>query len=248
MLKAASLTDRGRVRPNNEDSLYADEGLGLFIVADGMGGHRAGEVASRMAVEGLSSFIRERLSPFLSPEETRKLLLEAVLAVHETIREAARKERGLRGMGTTVSLALLKDGGVWLVHVGDSRMYLVSERGIEQLTEDHSVAAQMAKAGMIAPEEAKTHENRHLLTQAVGSSPFIIPDVDFRPWRAGECLVLCSDGLTEMVEEEEIRAAVLGRSPEEACARLVALANERGGVDNVTVIVLCKEGDREARP
>jgi protein phosphatase len=239
-MKIGCASDKGLLRPNNEDSFLVDEALGLFAVADGLGAHRAGQVASKMAVEAAAEYLRSRAEQLEGREAVRRALLEAFFAAHEQVRGGAAKHRDLRGMGTTLVLALVRGGVLYVSHVGDSRAYLIDGEGIRQLTADHSVAAQLARAGRLSPEEAATHELRHLLTQAVGSSPQIFPDLTELELKGGEKILLCSDGLTNVVADGEILEAVQRHEgdPQAACGDLVRLALERGGPDNVTVVLL----------
>ena len=245
-MKTGWASDRGLVRPNNEDSFLADEALGLFVVADGLGAHRAGEVASKMAVEAVANHLRSRADQLEGREAVCRALLEALFAAHERVREAAAKDRELRGMGSTLVLALVRGGVLYVCHVGDSRAYLIDEQGIRQLTADHSVAAQLARAGRLSPEEAATYELRHLLTQAVGSSPQIFPDLTELELKGGEKTLLCTDGLTNVVADREILEVVQRHEgdPQSACNELVSLSLERGGPDNITVVLLSLDRDK----
>ena len=237
-------TDKGKVREMNEDNFFVDKETGLFIVADGMGGYQGGEVASRIAVDVVSKFIKDNI-PLLSDkkEDIYKILMESLFRANEKIRIKSNSDMSLKGMGTTIVLVLCRNNGFYISHVGDSRAYLIRQENIKQLTEDHSVVAQMLKAGTITPEEARTHHLKHIITQALGTSLNIIPEIQFFKWEVGEYILLCSDGLTDMLDDQELVSTFLKckREPEKCCKMLVKLANKKGGKDNITVIILYKD-------
>lgn len=226
----ATASHKGRLRDNNEDTVFPDssgesDGGAVLIVADGMGGHVAGEVASRLAVNTAAS--------------TEKDAVARVKAANKAIREEVAREPGLEGMGTTMTLASLEEGGsARLAHVGDSRAYLLRSGELRQLTEDHTVAAEYVAQGQISPDDAAAHPQRHMLTRTLGLTPGIKVDEVSIDLESGDRLLLCSDGLTEMIPDDRI-AEILGEgSPDEAVWELVESANEEGGVDNITVIVV----------
>lgn len=226
----ATASHKGRLRDNNEDTVFPDssgesDGGAVLIVADGMGGHVAGEVASRLAVNTAAS--------------TEKDAVARVKAANKAIREEVAREPGLEGMGTTMTLASLEEGGsARLAHVGDSRAYLLRSGELRQLTEDHTVAAEYVAQGQISPDDAAAHPQRHMLTRTLGLTPGIQVDEVSIDLESGDRLLLCSDGLTEMIPDDRI-AEILGEgSPDEAVWELVESANEEGGVDNITVIVV----------
>jgi PPM family protein phosphatase len=232
---AAVATDVGLVREGNEDSYLTDEPL--FAVADGMGGHRGGEVASQLAVETLEKLFKKRIGEL--PDQVR----EANRVVFE---RSVVDEKGA-GMGTTLTAALVEGDRVRLAHVGDSRAYLVRDGGLRLLTEDHTLVHRMVTEGEISKEEAETHPQRSVLTRALGVDTIVDVDDDTVQVRPGDRLLLCTDGLTSMVSEqaiEEVLRAV--PDPQEAAERLVRLANEGGGTDNTTVVVLDFSGDADA--
>lgn len=226
----ATASHKGRLRDNNEDTVFPDssgesDGGAVLIVADGMGGHVAGEVASRLAVNTAAS--------------TEKDAVARVKAANKAIREEVAREPGLEGMGTTMTLVSLEEGGsARLAHVGDSRAYLLRSGELRQLTEDHTVAAEYVAQGQISPDDAAAHPQRHMLTRTLGLTPGIQVDEVSIDLESGDRLLLCSDGLTEMIPDGRI-AEILGEgSPDEAVWELVESANEEGGVDNITVIVV----------
>jgi serine/threonine protein phosphatase PrpC len=222
---------------------YSDERGYLFIVADGMGGHQAGEQASAMAVESIEAFALNTLSWFflLQGTEEHNVLKEFQAALQQAdakvCREAAQ-HRELTGMGTTVTIAYCVGSRLFVVHVGDSRCYLLHERELQCLTHDHTLVAEMVSRGTLQPEEAAHHRLRHVITNVVGGGDLGVKVECHRiELAADDILLLCSDGLTEMVPDDRIAAGLLAcRDPREACERLVAEANEYGGKDNITVI------------
>jgi len=235
-------SDVGCVRSNNEDNgrvVFAGNGNRglLVVVADGMGGYEAGEVASQTAVETIAQVYPEAKG---TPGEALK---QAFLRAHEKIRKLAADNPGMAGMGTTCTALALVGKEAWAAHVGDSRLYLARGSGIYQLSEDHTAIMEMVRQGLLSAEEAKRHEDRNVLIRAMGTKPELLlmlwPEpMDVRP---GDIFVMCSDGLHDLVQDEEIRAVVHGALPEEACHKLVQMARERGGYDNVTVAVVLAE-------
>ena len=239
-MKAAAVTDVGRVRPANEDSVFTDPETGLLIVADGMGGHAAGEVASGLAAETIAAFLREKLpaSGTLVLDAPR-LLGEAVSRADAAVRERAAADPALHGMGTTAVVAVCRGDEVALAHVGDSRAYILHEGRLRRVTEDHSLVARMVSAGTITPAEARKHHLRNVITRSLGFEGNAEAEVQIFEWVRGDVLLLCTDGLTGMVEDDEIESILAGHGADvDAAARaLIALANEHGGTDNVSAVV-----------
>ena len=246
-ITCCGMTDVGVKRTNNEDNYLINDELGLFVVCDGMGGHVGGEFASAIAVntveEVLSNFeYHEGEFGTFDPDEgpvevVREKLRYAVRLAGKRIFEKAQEEPEYRGMGTTC-IALLMDGGnAFLSHVGDSRAYVVREGRIEQLTEDHSLVNEKIKAGLITPEQARTHKLKNIITRSLGYTEDVEIDVQVRAVRRGDHFLMCSDGLSNLVETGEIGEIVLDAGPQEAARRLIELACERGGDDNVTVLI-----------
>lgn len=242
-MRVGSGSDVGRVRKSNEDAYWY--GGRLFVVADGMGGHAAGEIASRIATETLRAW---RFPDEPAPEEAdRSAVREALLAANQAVYDQAVRDPRYRGMGTTVTLALLSGARATLGHVGDSRAYLIRDRQIVQLTEDHSVVAELVRRGGLSWEEASSHPLRNLLTRALGTSREVEVDVETVPLRAGDGLLLCTDGLTGVLSEEELLRVVLeAPDPQSAVSRLLAAANAAGGPDNITAILVWPEVDESA--
>ncbi len=236
-LKVGWLTDPGKQREINEDSLYVDENLGLFIVADGMGGHNAGEVASRMAVQVTAKSVREGLE---AGKEADRVVREAIAQANRSIFENALNNPAWEEMGTTLLIALAVPPQVIIGHVGDSRAYSILKGEIKQLTDDDTFVFEWMKEGLITKEQARSHRARHGLTEALGVADDVETEVVVRPWERSACLLLCTDGLTDMLEDEEI-LAIVGSAPEpqQACNDLVTAANIKGGEDNITVIMIC---------
>ncbi len=247
-LRAFGLTDVGRKRKHNEDAYLVDAERGLFVVADGMGGHAAGEVASRITVESIQEFISstddagESSWPFGYAGRGSaggNRLTAAVERANEKVMRAVANRPELKGMGTTVVAALIDEERATLVHVGDSRAYLVRDRELKRLTDDHSWVQEQVNAGILSEDEAKSHPLKNVVTRALGGTPHVSVDLIEVPLHAGDRFLLCSDGLTGMVTDEEIHGFFLGGpTPEAAVRHLVEQANERGGVDNITVIVI----------
>jgi serine/threonine protein phosphatase PrpC len=271
-VRTFGLTHQGRVRPSNEDHFLiaeltksmkvlqtslaqpktqcSDERGHLFIVADGMGGHQAGEQASAMAVESIEAFALNTLSWFflLRGTEEHDVLKEFQAALQQAdvkvCREAAQ-HCDLAGMGTTVTIAYSVGSRLFVVHVGDSRCYLLQGSELHRLTHDHTLVAEMISRGVLQPDEAARHRLRHVITNVVGGPELGVKVECHRiELVAEDMLLLCSDGLTEMVPDDRIAAVLQAhRDPREACERLVAQANEDGGKDNITVIAARFEAD-----
>lgn len=225
-------SDVGQVRQVNEDSYFVDEPL--FGIADGMGGHVAGDIASTTAVETIERNSEDAVSSG-EPEMLARLIQRA----NSAIWEKAQAEAGLAGMGTTCTLLLLDDNRAHLAHVGDSRAYLFRSGQLKQVTEDHTLVARMVREGRLAPEEAHQHPQRSVITRTLGVDPDI--DVDLRSLDVfdGDRLLLCSDGLSGMVDDATIAQVLQEESdPQRAADELVALANKAGGEDNITVVVV----------
>jgi protein phosphatase len=246
-IEARGITDVGQRRDHNEDSYLVDEGLGLFIVADGMGGHAGGGTASRLAVETIRAAVahaREsdpaRFQAGGSAEDTRvpDLLRQSVEEACAVIFKTAQGEPELAGMGTTVTAALLDGGTAFIAHVGDSRCYLVRGGRIYQVSEDHSLVNEQLKAGAISADEAKHSRFKNIITRSVGFEQHVLVDLMGLELEPNDAVVICCDGLSNLVDDPEILAIVEESPIDLAPGRLVALANDRGGDDNITVIVI----------
>jgi serine/threonine protein phosphatase PrpC len=244
---SAGKTDTGKTRKNNEDSYVVDDGLGLYAVADGIGGHEGGEVASRMAIEGLSEIVRERCSGAdntpahgisAKGDTAEAALNHAFTLVNGKIRQAAAENPALLRMGTTLTVLWFREKTAHLAHVGDSRAYRLRAGVLTQVTDDHTVIADQLRAGLLTPEQARKNPYRHVITRALGIDPELEVDSRTIEVRPDDAFLLCTDGLTEMVDDETIRGILEGASAQEAAERLVKEANDRGGVDNITVVVI----------
>ncbi|REJ84416.1 MAG: Stp1/IreP family PP2C-type Ser/Thr phosphatase [Acidobacteria bacterium] len=241
-LRVSGLTDVGLARKHNEDCFEIVSSQQLFVVADGMGGHTAGEVASKIAVKAIRDFIvQDGSSEELSRAER---LREAVKVAHAEVLSAIRADARLQGMGTTVVTLLIEGQKGSVAHVGDSRAYRLRDGRLELLTQDHTWVHEQVQAGYLSHEQAKHHPLKNVVTRALGSEKEVLVDVQDLLLEPGDIVLICSDGLTTMLEDHEIQQVVEeGGSPEDVCRRLVQEANTRGGLDNVTVILL--EADEE---
>lgn len=244
---AAGHTDVGRKREKNEDSFMIDEKLGLAMVADGMGGHSGGEIASRMAVETVTQIIREfSVDPemtlpgkvnFRTHDHGGKLNYAIQEAGHRIFDRACR-ETTLKGMGTTTVVITIAEDRVYLGNVGDSRGYLLRDGLFRQVTQDHSFVGEQVRAGMISPEIARTHRMRNVITRSVGFQAEVDSDVLQKTIKDGDVYLLCSDGLSNMVDDAEMKLILESNPPAEACRKLVDIANAHGGDDNITAVVV----------
>ena len=241
-------TDVGRVRENNEDAFLVVAPLELYVVSDGMGGEAHGEVASRIAVETIAEHCQSTGAdssaplfgdsrPELSARTNR--LASAVYLANQRIYEASERDPNQRGMGATVVAAWLEGPKLSLVHVGDSRVYLLRAGALEQLTADHSLVAEQVRRGYITPQQAESSELQNVLTRALGPHDQIQIDAAEHILKPGDTLILCTDGVSRMVSDEEIASTLLTTTGAQAAAeRLIDLANENGGVDNSTAIIV----------
>ena len=231
-----SLTDKGKQRSNNQDSYvnYFSSHFALFVVCDGMGGHRAGDTASKVASESIQDY----LISAKGRSDYEKMLVEAVQAANRKVYDLAQTDPDYFNMGTTCVAVLVTGGEAIIAHVGDSRAYLMRERSLRQLTEDHSLVQKLVNQGLLTYEGARNHPDRSTLTRAVGTDETVKVEVDRLTLEEGDRILLCSDGLTSMVEDETILEILL--SDEEAknqVTSLVQAALDKGGADNITVTV-----------
>jgi serine/threonine protein phosphatase PrpC len=236
-----SATDVGQKRDHNEDSFLCNDALGLYAVADGMGGHQGGEQASRMAVEVLEKEMTRRLA--LAAEgagssTVAEALREATMLASREIYDSAQTNPERAGMGTTLTGLCFHGPAVTLSHVGDSRAYLVRDGRARQLTEDHSWIQEQVRAGLLSPGDAIVSRFRNIITRSVGFEPSVMPDLFTMPVEAGDCYLLCSDGLSNYFSVEEIGRVLTAQFYSEAGRALVEIANERGGDDNITCVVV----------
>jgi serine/threonine protein phosphatase PrpC len=232
-------TDVGMIRQGNEDNFFAeaDERRGVFVVADGMGGHAAGEVASEMAVQIIARHLLALTSAV--EEGANTLVSKAMQDANRAIFERMLAETDKQGMGTTASVMILSDKGYLIGQIGDSRVYLLRDGGLTQITKDHSYVQEQVDAGLLTPEQARYHPYSNVITRCVGASDQVEADIYTGQARVGDVFLLASDGLTGMVDDRRLQALLLARSgPGRIVDSLIAEANGRGGLDNITAIVI----------
>jgi len=247
-LRAVGATDTGRVREHNEDTIAWDADIGLFVLADGMGGYNAGEVASGIAVKTIMNLVREAFdSQDLSGVDKISglsrpgvILRDAIARANKIIHQTSKTQAQCEGMGTTVVAGLLHDNRVIIAHVGDSRMYRLRADRFEQVTLDHSLLQELVDRGFYTPEEAQRVTNKNYVTRALGVEPTVDVEVSEQAVHKGDFFVLCSDGLTDMVEDEDIHLTIstFGSNLNTVSKQLVQLANDNGGRDNISVMLV----------
>lgn len=253
-IRAAGLTDIGCVRKHNEDSFLADTDLGLFVVADGLGGHAAGEVASRIVVETMARFVGETLEkdrtwpveydPTLSYDGNR--LKVAMVLSDQAIAEDIRRNPERETMGSTVVAGLFHGPQITLAHVGDSRAYVLGPEGIRQVTRDHSWVAEQVANGILTPSEARVHPFRNVITQALGNGGELDVEVQSLDLQKSERLLLCSDGLSGMIADKQIWDIVeRSGNIESALESLISTAKKHGGEDNITAIIVSWDPEKD---
>ena len=247
-VKASGLTDVGLKRDGNEDSFSTDDSLGLYVVADGMGGHLAGEVASRIAVEMINKSFRKWIEEearedelFGKPDNSLSLkgnyILSSIKLANKVVYEMAMEYKQYHGMGTTVVILLVTPTLIIVANVGDSRIYMVRDGELERLSKDHTIVSEQVEMGMMTEEEAATSPMKHILTRNFGSSETVEPDIFELEPSNNDRFVLCSDGLTDLVNDEEIFEMTQGEDdPENLCRQFVDTVLQRGAHDNTTVI------------
>jgi serine/threonine protein phosphatase PrpC len=252
-LEIHSQTDRGKVRSQNEDSVAFDPSSGLVVLADGMGGYRAGEVASAMAVSRVRAEVDRRLKG-VNPadldaesgdERGAVLLRESIQAANAAVFHSAESQPEYSGMGTTLVSALFYDNRVAVGHVGDSRMYRLRGGVLQGMTRDHSLLQDQIDGGIISVKDARASKNKNLLTRAIGITPLVVPEVHVHSVLTGDLYLLCSDGLNDMVEDDDILTALdaLQDNVPDAARSLIKMANDKGGLDNVSVILVKVKGE-----
>lgn len=246
-IQCVGLSDTGRVREHNEDTIAWDANLGLLVLADGMGGYNAGEVASGIAVKTIVNLVREALEreEQMAPDAETGLsrpaiiLRDAIQRANKIIYQTARTQPNCEGMGTTVVGALFFDNRITVAHVGDSRMYRLRGSGFEQVTLDHSLLQELVDRGFYSPEEALRAANKNYVTRALGVEPSVDVEVQEHPAQKGDIYMICSDGLSDMVEDDDIHLTIntFGANLDTVAKQLVQLANDNGGKDNVSVLL-----------
>lgn len=235
-------TDVGMVRDNNQDAFYVspDENFPLFIIADGMGGHKAGEIASNMAIDIIKdNLTRDLAKTSISDKEIKKIIENSIYEANRGIYIKSIENENFSGMGTTVVLAYIIKDKIFIGHVGDSRAYILRKDKLFQVTKDHSLVEELISNGSISKEEARNHPQRNVITRAVGTSADIKIDIIVEDKYKDDTLLLCTDGLTTMVDDDKIKDLLVNsENIQETCENLVKLSNARGGFDNITVIAI----------
>lgn len=239
-MRVGQLSHKGNVRPNNEDSIYSSRNRDLFIIADGMGGHTAGEVASKTAIKKVRYFIKTRAENYdKTGEGFLSLISDAIKYANRLIFSASNKDENLKGMGTTLIAAFAYGNKVYIGHVGDSRAYIINNNSINQITSDHSLAEELYRNGSITKEEALNHPQKNIITRAIGCNSSVKADLYTAEIWEGETLILCTDGLSNMVNNDDIFRIVKETQNINECAnKLVNAAIQAGGLDNTSVIVI----------
>lgn len=249
-VQSCGITDIGRKRQKNEDSYLVNDNIHLYVVADGMGGHVGGEFASKIAVSTVEEIIKGLdqtdvyKSSYLSSDQGQdekgeeQTLREAITKAGSKICQKSVEEPELKGMGTTATVLLFNEQKAMVAHVGDSRAYYVRKGKIKQITEDHSLVNEQVKSGLISEAEAKTHQLKNIITRSVGVQEEVEVDTCLLDVKEKDVFLLCSDGLSNLVEDNEMLNVILQNDPESAVRTLVDLANQRGGDDNITLILV----------
>lgn len=233
-------TDVGKAREMNQDSysILEDESFTLCILADGMGGYKGGEIASKLAVSAVQNYIKNDFEHI--PKETEKILdliNNAIEYANTIVYEKSKEDAELKDMGTTLDICLIYNGKIYIGHVGDSRVYRIRKNIIRRITTDHSYVEKLVKEGTITKEEAANHPKKNMLTKALGCSSFVEPDLIYKVFQKGDILLMCSDGLTNMLNETEIYN-IVANVEENVAKDLINEANNLGGYDNITSIVV----------
>lgn len=245
-IESYGMSNVGMKRSHNEDHYLMNDDLQLYVVADGMGGHLGGEFASKMAVATVEEVV-QRLSgpeatiiPGVNSENVSQgeKLRFAIQEAGKRIYDQSLYDETLKGMGTTTVASLIQDHQAYVANVGDSRGYFIRDGEIRQITEDHSLVSEQVRAGILSANDAKGHRLKNIITRSVGYQEEVDPDVKIHELKVGDKILMCSDGLSNLVEDREILELVSKASLKEACENLIALANERGGDDNITVVVI----------
>ena len=234
-------TDIGKARELNQDYYYISQDTDepkIFILADGMGGYNGGEIASKLATESATKYIKSNFADIVKEkEEILKLIKNAVEYANMVVYEKSKEDKELEGMGTTLEVCLIYNNKAYIGHVGDSRIYRIRKDIMRKLTKDHSYVQQLVEDKKITREEAKTHPKKNMLTKALGCTPYVEPDIRARNFEKGDIFIMCSDGLTNMVEEKRIYE-LIKMDINTAVDNLIKEANTAGGYDNITVIII----------
>lgn len=248
-MKGQFLTDQGKVRSHNEDAggiFYNLAGQFLAIIADGMGGHQAGDVASHMAISLMEEHWKKQ-EGLQSPEETENWLSEVISEINHSIYSYGLEKPECQGMGTTVVVTVCTEEFVTIAHIGDSRCYMLSGTGFSQVTEDHSLVNELVRSGHISKDDAKEHPRKNVVLKALGTEEQISADVETMSWEQGNKLLLCSDGLTDKVSDEELGELISSDNDlHEIGGNMIKLANDRGGEDNISIILIHYDASSKA--
>lgn len=241
MIKAYAKSDKGKVREMNQDYYYISTSLDqiqLYILADGMGGYNGGEIASSLAVQTAKNYIENNFKEIEKDRDSIVQLLGSSMEyANMVVYEKAKENKELKGMGTTLEICLIYNNKVYIGHVGDSRIYRIRKQFTRKLTQDHSYVQKLVKEGTITKEQAAHHPQKNMLMKALGCNAFVEPDVMVKGFLRDDILIMCSDGLTNLVSQDEIYEKA-SKNIEQATKDLVELANNRGGYDNITVIII----------
>lgn len=240
-MKVFAKSDVGKARNMNQDYYYIsteEDEIKIFVLADGMGGYNGGEIASKLATTSVKNYISNNFNKIEhNKEEILKLVKNAVEYANMVVYEKSKEEKELQGMGTTLDVCLIYNNKVYIGHVGDSRVYRIRKEFFRKLTVDHSYVQQLVKDGTITKEEAYNHPKKNMLTKALGCTAYVEPDVMVKGFLKDDILLMSSDGLTNMLKDEEIYN-IIKENPESATEKLVDRANELGGYDNITVVII----------
>lgn len=238
-IKMTGVTHQGMVRINNEDSISMMDDIGIAVLADGMGGHLAGEVASSMAVEMVEQYFTE-IKGNANSTLDRESMMDSIVLANTAVFELSQERPECAGMGTTIVACCFVDGKIITGHVGDSRLYRLRNDALEQVTQDHSVVQELVSRGFMSQEEANNSMNKNLVTKALGIDAAVEPDIDEHEYQDGDVYLLCSDGLSDVVSDPEIEKTMLAHKGniEESAKYLVDQANSAGGPDNISVILV----------
>lgn len=240
-MRVFAKTDLGKARDVNEDFYYIaskDDEIKLYILADGMGGYNGGEIASKLATASVKNYIETNFPQIEKDKEgILKLIGSSIEYANMIVYDKAKENAELENMGTTLEVCLIYNNKAFIGHIGDSRIYRIRQEFMRKLTTDHSYVEQLVKDGTITKEEAENHPKKNMLMKALGCTPYVEPDLMVKGFLKGDTLLMCSDGLTNMVKEEEIYECVR-ENIETSCDKLVQRANEMGGYDNITVLVI----------
>ncbi|CDE14235.1 protein serine/threonine phosphatase [Clostridium sp. CAG:470] len=241
MIKAYAKSDKGNVRETNEDYFYISNSLDqiqLFLLADGMGGYNGGEIASQLAIQTAKNYIENNFKDIEKDRDSIiQLLGSSMEYANMVVYEKAKENPELQGMGTTLEICLIYNNKAYIGHVGDSRIYRVRKQFIRKLTQDHSYVQKLVKEGTITKEQAEHHPQKNMLMKALGCNAFVEPDVMVKGFLKDDILIMCSDGLSNMVDQQTIYE-MASKNIEQATKDLVQLAKDRGGYDNITVVII----------